>query len=167
MPTVADAESLAAAAHADQVDKGGKPYVQHLARVAALARRRAAQAQAQGLPVRPDEVAQAAWLHEIVEDTPTTSADLLAQGFAENVVAIIELLTKRKGAASYAEKIAPIIESGNLGAILIKLSDNEDNNDPNRPCPPDFEHLTARYAASMEALRKAASALGYTESTNA
>ena len=69
--TVADAEHLAALVHADQLDKGEQPYSRHLGRVAASAGQRATHAQASGLAIQPEEVMQAAWLHDIIEDTPT------------------------------------------------------------------------------------------------
>ncbi|WP_407530123.1 phosphohydrolase, partial [Methylobacterium oryzisoli] len=128
----------------------------------AAAATRAQHAQQTGLGLSPDAVAQAAWLHDVIEDTETTADDLRRAGYAEPVIEMIELLSKPPGQQTYEERIATIIESGNLGAILIKLSDNEDNNDPDRVRPEGFEHLTARYIASMARLRRAAAALGYT-----
>lgn len=64
----ARAETLARAAHAGQVDKAGAPYAAHPARVAAA--------------VAGDPLAEAAaWLHDVIEDTGTTLADLRAEGF--------------------------------------------------------------------------------------
>lgn len=55
--------SIIAAAHRGQVDKAGQPYITHPARVAAR--------------VAGDENAvAAAWLHDVVEDTGLTLADL-------------------------------------------------------------------------------------------
>jgi hypothetical protein len=64
---------------------------------------------------------------------------------------------------NYAERITALIETRNLGALLIKLSDNEDNASIERQLPTK-EDVTARYAASMPRLRDAAAALGYTGS---
>ena len=64
---VGRAEALARSAHAGQVDKAGAPYAQHPERVAAA--------------VTGDPQAQAAaWLHDVVEDTSTSLADLRAAG---------------------------------------------------------------------------------------
>lgn len=55
------ADQLAADAHAGQVDKGGKPYIEHVRRVA-------------GYVDRSDSYAiAAALLHDILEDTQTAS----------------------------------------------------------------------------------------------
>lgn len=52
---VSRAKDLAIRAHADQVDKAGRPYIEHVARVAAA--------------VSDDPVAEAvAWLHDVLED---------------------------------------------------------------------------------------------------
>lgn len=67
------AEQIAAAAHDGQVDKAGQPYIAHPARVAAR--------------VAGDERAvAAAWLHDVVEDTDVTLADL-EQTFPADVTA--------------------------------------------------------------------------------
>lgn len=162
MLTSTDAKVLARIKHAGHVDKGGQPYIEHLERVATASERRARRAQAAGLSVDPDAVAQAAWLHDVVEDTPTSADDLRQAGYSPAVVEMVELLTKPKERQTYEERIAAIIASGNLGAILIKLSDNEDNASPYRPLPPEST-LPARYAASMARLRRAAEELGYRE----
>src|SRR4051794_28387272 len=130
MMTSADAKAFARIQHAGQVDKVGAPYVEHLERVAFAAEHRAQQARDLGLAVDPDAVVQAAWLHDVIEDTPVTADELRGAGYAAAVVEMVELLTKPPGRETYEERIAAIIQSGNLGAILIKLSDNEDNTDP-------------------------------------
>lgn len=162
MMTSADAKALARIQHIGQVDQGGAPYIGHVERVAHSAERRAEHALALGLAIDPDEIAQAAWLHDVVEDTSITSDLLLATGYSEPVVTMVQLLTKPQDGSSYELRIAKIIESGNLGAILIKLSDNEDNASPERPLPAGST-LPARCRASMARLVKAAEAMGYTE----
>ncbi|MCJ2104712.1 HD domain-containing protein [Methylobacterium sp. E-041] len=161
MRTSVDAELLARARHAGQVDKAGQPYVEHLRRVADAAEQRAVMAAVARLPIDVDSVVQAAWLHDVIEDTATTATDLLHAGYAPRVVAMVELLTKPENRVTYDERVAKIIDSGNLGAILIKLSDNEDNASPSRPLPGGSEKLALRYGASMARLRVAAEALGY------
>lgn len=158
--TASDAETFAQAHHAGQVDKAGRPYIDHLCRVAVGAARRARTALQQGIEIDPDAVMQAGWLHDVVEDTPVTPADLLAHGFAPNVVAMVELLTKPAGPGTYVEKLRPLLDSGNLGALLVKLADNEDNTSPDR-LHPNRERLDRRYAAARVKLILAASMLGY------
>jgi (p)ppGpp synthase/HD superfamily hydrolase len=160
MMTSADAKAFARLHHAGQLDETGQPYIEHLERVTFAAERRAQHAMNAGLQVQLDQVTQAAWLHDVVENSSITAAELRTAGFAEPVVAMVELLTRPKGQATYEEAAAKIIESDNLGAILIALSDNEDNAHPDQPLQP-ASTLPARYAASMARLRKAAEVLGY------
>nr|WP_018262517.1 HD domain-containing protein [Methylobacterium sp. WSM2598] len=162
MMTSADAKALARIQHAGQVDEAGEPFIEHLDRVAAAAEIRARHARQAGLSTDVDAIVQAAWLHDVVEDTPTTAEDLRAAGFAEPVIEMVQLLTPSDDGRTCAERVAALIASGNLGAILIKLSDDEDNADPYRAQPEEAERLERRYAASMVRLRKAAAALGYT-----
>lgn len=157
-----DAHSFAIQAHAGQIDKGGKPYIRHLERVANASVTRAGHARmVDHLDIDPMEAMQAAILHDVLEDTPTTRAILLAEGFAKSVVDVVEILTKSWEPVSYETHISQIIESGNLNAILIKMSDNEDNLSPDRTLPAG-EALAARYRASFGRLKDAAGALGYT-----
>ena len=159
--TSADAKALAAIEHAGQRDKGGHAYMGHVERVAAGAEWRARAALESGLPVDVDQVVQAAWLHDIVEDTPLTLVDLSEDGFTPEVVAMVDLLTKPTGPGTYAEKLQRLLRAGNLGALLVKLADNEDNASPERTLPSG--HLLVRYAAARTRLLRAAAELGYVE----
>ena len=73
------AQSIAAAAHKGQVDKAGKPYIEHPAHVATS--------------VQGDAAKAVAWLHDVVEDTPLTFADLREKGVAPEVIEALKLLT--------------------------------------------------------------------------
>ena len=69
-------------AHRDQVDKAGRAYVDHPARVAAR--------------VADDPVAAAvAWLHDTVEDTGTTLDELRRRGFPAVVRDAVDAMTRR------------------------------------------------------------------------
>ncbi|KQO69774.1 HD domain-containing protein [Methylobacterium sp. Leaf89] len=161
-PSNSDAHQFAAQAHAGQVDKGGKPYIRHVNRVAGAANDRAIHAfEVDGLKINPEHVLQAAYLHDVLKDTPTTAEDLVQAGYVPPVIRMVQLLSKKDEELSYAERIGALIQSGNLGAILIKLSDNEDNTWADRQLPVGIG-LTACYSASMPRLRDAATALGYT-----
>jgi hypothetical protein len=134
---VATARAIALAAHAGQVDKAGHPYVTHPERVAARLG-------------RPEEQA-AAWLHDVLEDTPTTSADLRAAGIPHAVVAAVEALTRRwdeAPAAYYARVRADPI------ALAVKAADIADNTDPVRLGRLD-EAVAARLSAKYRAARVA------------
>ena len=71
------------------------------------------------------------FLHDVVEDSPLTIADLRARGVEEDVLEAVDLLTHR----SYAHQCVPnkeeyvhprirnIVYSGNLTAMRVKLND--------------------------------------------
>ncbi|MDR7039943.1 (p)ppGpp synthase/HD superfamily hydrolase [Methylobacterium sp. BE186] len=162
MPSIFEAHSFAITAHAGQIDKGGQPYIRHLERVANAAVKRAGHARAvDRLAIDPMEVMQAAILHDVLEDTPRTEADLAAAGFSAPVIATVKILTKPVQRTPYPERTAAVIASGSLAAILIKMSDNEDNLSPDRTLP-EGGFLRERYETSFAALRAAAASLGYT-----
>lgn len=162
MTTVFDAHGFALSAHAGQLDKGGQPYIRHLERVGNLALGRAGHAKmVDHLAIDPLAVMQAAILHDVLEDTPRTAADLRASGFAPDIIETVTLLTKPAARTAYSERVARVIASGNLAAILIKMSDNEDNLCPDRTLA-HAHFLHERYTMSFARLREAASALGYT-----
>ena len=77
------ARAFAERVHAGAVDKAGYPYIDHPRAVAAR--------------VEGDEVKAVAWLHDVVEDTPTTLADLEAAGFSPEVISGVDAMTHRKG----------------------------------------------------------------------
>lgn len=162
MNTIFDAHTFATQAHAGQIDKGGQPYIRHLERVANASVARAGHARSIDLlDLDPMEVMQTAILHDVLEDTPTTPSDFRAAGFSVWVAETFGFLTKPSEPTSYETRIGAVIESGNLGAILIKMSDNEDNLCPDRTLPAG-EGLAAHDRASFDRLMAAAAALGYT-----
>ncbi len=129
MPTLEKAIEIAARAHAGQVDKGGAPYILHPLRVmhAVEAYGRAAQI--------------AAVLHDVVEDTSVTFDDLLAEGFAAEVVGAVRALTKTQGEARLD---AAARAAQNPIARAVKLADVGDNMDLRRlpnPGEKDFTRL--------------------------
>ena len=127
MSTLERAISIAALAHAGQVDKAGQPYILHPLRVM--------------LRLNTAEERIAAILHDVVEDTDVSLAQLTAEGFSEKVVSAIEALTKRPGEtrmeAAARAAVNPI-------ARIVKLSDNSENMDLSRinnPTEKDFARL--------------------------
>ena len=66
-PEVSRAKALAELCHAGQTDKAGRPYTEHLERVAESVGRHA-------------EEAAVAYLHDVVEDTPCTLDHLSGSG---------------------------------------------------------------------------------------
>lgn len=116
---VEEAENLARAAHQGQTDLSGKPYIEHIARVA------------ERVCFLDDNVVAVAWLHDLIEDQPAYSLDTLRNlGFPEEVIAGVEAITQRPGEPleSYWTRVA-----SNRIAWLVKLhGDMPDNNDPAR-----------------------------------
>lgn len=105
---------IASRAHRGQTRWDGSPYFAHPMRVAAVVRLGGG---------TPDEVA-AAYLHDVLEDTDTTAADLRAAGFSVRVVAIVEALTRREGEtyAAFIDRVA-----ADPSAARIKRADIGDN----------------------------------------
>ena len=132
------AEQVATEAHADQVDEAGRPYIEHPRRVAA---RVAAQTD------DPNALA-AAWLHDVVEDTPVDLDDLRQLGFNERVLDAVDALTRWSGEGDeYYRRVA-----ANPIALLVKRSDIADNTDPERVRqlePAVAERLRLKYERAL------------------
>lgn len=124
MSTLERAISLAAQAHAGQVDKAGQPYILHPLRVM--------------LRVSTEEERIAAILHDVVEDTSVTLEQLAEEGFSPTVVAAVEALTKLPG-ESRMEAAARAAE--NRVARTVKLADNAENMDLSRIANPTEKDL--------------------------
>lgn len=140
---VATAERIAQAAHADQVDKAGRPYIEHPRRVAA--RLSAAGA--------PTEAIAAGWLHDVLEDTETTPADLASAGMPAETIAAVLAVTKRT--EEPPEDYAARIVSTPLAAD-VKRADLADNSDPARLAllpASTRDRLGKKYARMLTLLR--------------
>ena len=108
-PEVSRAKALAELCHAGHTDKAGRPYTEHLERVAESVRRPGA--------------AAVAYLHDIVEDTPCTLDHLIRLGFDESrVVRPVDILTRRDG-ETYFDYIRRIAKSGDATALAVKRAD--------------------------------------------
>jgi len=101
------------------------------------------------------DVQLAALLHDVIEDTEYT-AKQLRERFQNSVVDMVVLLSLNEGLV-YRENIQRIIDSGNIGAMLVKLADNRVNrrSDKSKFNPEKAERLNARYDMSMEMLIEA------------
>lgn len=97
----------------------------------------------------------AALLHDVIEDTKY-SADDLRTRFSNEVVEMVELLTK-DDTLNYRANIERIINSGNVGAMKVKLADNRVNmrGDKSDMRPERREKLVTRYTMSIEMLEAA------------
>ena len=92
-------------------DKGGFPMTAHAARVAGL--------------TKTVEESIVAYLHDVVEDTDYTIAEMSLL-FPQWVVVAIEILTKRES-EPYFDYINRVATSGNGIALAVKLADIEDH----------------------------------------
>ncbi|CAO5249450.1 HD domain-containing protein [Frankia sp. AgKG'84/4] len=140
-PTLDDAIAFATRMHAGQVDKGGEEYIGHPLRVMATVARTAAPA-----GVDPLAAQFAAILHDVVEDSDTTLADLTGAGYPAPVVAAVDALTHRPAESTrdYLVRVA-----ADALAVVVKHADMADNSDPSRLGRLDAEYaarLAARYA---------------------
>lgn len=113
MATLERAIQLAAIYHANQFDKMGKPYILHPLRVMSNL----------GLDViEADRIV--AVLHDALEDTELTESDLNEEGFTQEIITAIKLLTKTKG---YDEEEYFRNILNNPIARRVKIKDLEDN----------------------------------------
>lgn len=107
--SVAKARALAHRAHYLQLDKAGRPCIEHVARVAAA--------------VRGDDIAEAvAWLHDVLEDCPGYEA--LVYEFDGRIVDAVLRLTYRPN-VTRIDYYTAIRQSAI--ALKVKLADIEDN----------------------------------------
>jgi guanosine-3',5'-bis(diphosphate) 3'-pyrophosphohydrolase len=116
-----DALLFAARAHKDQRRKGnGEPYINHLIEVAALLARVGG--------VEDADVLSAAVLHDVIEDTPVTAAEV-ERAFGARVRALVEAVTD-DGRLPKAERKRLQVEHmrhAEPDARLIKLADHCSN----------------------------------------
>lgn len=122
--------AIAHQAHAQQVDKAGKPYIDHPLRVM------------NKMQTWQEKIV--AVLHDAVEDSDLTLADLDQAGFAPEVVAAIAAITRNKG-EDYEIYLQRVL--GNAIALKVKIADMTDNMDMSRishPTEKDWQRL-AKY----------------------
>ena len=142
MPSLKETEDLLREVFRGQVDDGGIPMADHMMRVW------------QRVQHLDEDTQHIAWLHDIVEDTNVTITELISRGYSTEVIDAVFLLTK-PNQMPYANYIDHLVASGNRRAIVVKLADNADNNDPKRWLslnPFKAQALTKRYAGDREKL---------------
>ena len=139
--TVERAGRLAVAAHAGQVDKAGNPYWTHPERVARRVR--------ELYPGAPDAAVATAWLHDVVEDTGVTEAEL-RDVFPAEVVDAVVALTRRPDVDA-DDYYANIRAAGGI-ALMAKHADIMDNLDAGRLAslePSLAARLREKYAKAL------------------
>lgn len=102
-------------AHKEQVDKSGMPYVFHPFHLAEQ--------------MTDEATTVVALLHDVVEDTELTFGDLEKQGFGEEIIAALKLLTHNDD-TPYMDYVAKI--KTNKIATAVKLADLRHNSDLSR-----------------------------------
>ena len=126
---------LAKILFADKLDKGKKPYMEHL-----LQLRDSVETQNQKI---------IALLHDTIEDLKITKEELEEIGFPKNITETILILSRKsKPKEDYNEYIERIIKSNNEDALEVKLADLKHNMDISRiekPTVKDFERIEKRY----------------------
>lgn len=140
MADLTTAIEIATQAHQGQVDKAGQPYINHPLAVMAF------------VETEPEKIV--AVLHDVVEDTAVTLAELREQGFAQEVLAAVEAITKVSGMiyADYLEQV-----KANRIALNVKIVDMTHNVDLSRianPTEQDYQRL-AKYQAILPELQAA------------
>ncbi len=125
---------IATSAHQGQIDKAGKPYILHPLRL---------------MFSRINEIERiCAVLHDVIEDTDITLDYLRNEGFSEEILSVLDALTRRSN-ESYDEFISRIIN--NKIACYVKLADLCDNMDLSRITNP-----TEKDCQRIEKYRRAA-----------
>ncbi|GAA1899007.1 HD domain-containing protein [Williamsia serinedens] len=134
------ADAVAVEAHRGQTDKLGVDYIEH---PRAVSRRVDSE--------RPDLVA-AALLHDVIEDSEFTAADLLDRGIPQSVIDVVHKVTRR-GDQSPDDYYAEI--SRDPDAKAVKLADLGENTDRRRmgQLPAETQaKLRTKYTKAFRAL---------------
>jgi len=105
------AMELAIIAHSGQTDRGGYPFIMHPLRVM------------HNMETMEEKIV--ALLHDTVEDSPMTLAQLSTHGFSSSVVEAVDNLTRRKG-ENYLNEYINRVYQMELSR-WVKVKDLEDN----------------------------------------
>jgi (p)ppGpp synthase/HD superfamily hydrolase len=115
MPTLERALQIAVQSHAGQTDKSGAAYIFHPIRVM--------------MRCTSPDAKIVALLHDVVEDTPVTFEELETEGFTDDVLSALRLLT-HANEVPYEDYIQSLM--CNATAVEVKLADLKDNMDIRR-----------------------------------
>jgi len=130
---------IAKKAHYGQKDKGGKDYIYHPLYVASL--------------MQSDDEKVVALLHDVIEDSSMTLAELQRKNIPYHIIEAVKLLTKSKG-VDYWEYLE-IIKTNPL-AKTVKLADLLHNSDISRlknVSSEDYQRVE-KYKKAMNFLQK-------------
>ena len=115
MPLFDKAVEIATKAHEGHTDKSGTPYIGHVMRVS--------------LGCKTQKSKVIALLHDVIEDTPVTPKQLIAEGIPADIVEAVLILSRRQGEEyeQYINRVAP-----HPLCREVKIADLEDNMDVRR-----------------------------------
>ena len=116
MSTLERAIEIATEAHKGQYDKSGNDYIGHPLRVMDMG--------------RTEEEKIVGVLHDVVEDTEWTFAQLAAEGFSQEVIDALQCVTKLSENENYDDFIERVKK--NPLATAVKINDLSDNMDIRR-----------------------------------
>ena len=122
-------------AHKDQVDKTGLPYVFHPFHLAEQ--------------MDTEDAVCVALLHDTVEDTDISFKDLINEGFNDNIINALKLLTHNDD-TPYLEYVARIKD--NPLARKVKLADLRHNSDLTR-IDLTVDKIPPKYNLYLEAIK--------------
>ena len=128
---------IAFEAHREQTDKNGMPYIFHPIHLAEQ--------------METEETICVALLHDVVEDTPITLADLQKEGFPKEILDAIAMMT-HDDAVPYMDYVREI--GKNPIAAAVKLADLKHNSDLTRLDTVDEKALkrAEKYRKAIEVL---------------
>ena len=108
------ARSIAHYSHLERRNRHGEPIVEHVARVVAAV---------------PPEAQALAWLHDVLEQSGTTTADLSGQGLTDVELVALELLTRGPGESYELHVLRIAYAPGPAGRLArtVKLADLDDH----------------------------------------
>ena len=123
--------------HKDQIDKGGYPYIAHPLHLAEQ--------------MATEDGVIVALLHDVIEDGNISLEYLKSEGFSDDVIKAIDILTRKKGQI-YSEYILEI--SKFPLAKSVKIKDLVHNLDESRIPSEGFFSLRGRYEKALKFLQE-------------
>lgn len=130
-----EAVEIASRFHKGQKDLDGKPVLIHPLSVALMGK---------------DETERIVGvLHDVVEDTDCSFADLEKLGVDKNVINILKLLTHAKD-QSYNEYLLSVITSGNITALNVKINDLRHNISRNNENTEQKKKIKAKHQKALK-----------------
>jgi hypothetical protein len=144
------ARNIAHYSHVQKRDRHGELIVEHVARVAAMV---------------PPQARALAWLHDVLEGSPTSAAELCDQGLTPVELAALRLLTRAPGESYelHVLRIAYAARAEGRLARLVKLADLDDHIAQEwMPGAPPYEWARRHIAVGAE---RAGDAEPYTSSS--